>query len=308
MADHFAYAPQSNMPIAQPTLVLSPRARRETILQIMGSARRSLIFSLFRCDDFSVLEAVAAAVRRNVAVKVLITRRARDWRKRLDELSSLLESAGAEVYRYDPMLKYHAKYMVADEDTAFVATLNFTRKCFTSTCDSLLVTHDPNIVLGLKTLFEIDVRTPGIPLPTLTDHLIIGPDQTRSRLTAILGSARESIRIIDHRLTDPQVLSLLNRKAQSGVAVQVLRQGAVGDLVCHGTMFLVDGRIAVIGSAALLTASLDSRREVSIVVSDTRVLREMNEFFDGLLQQSPVGASACIEPLTERNAEDDDDE
>ena len=73
-------------------------------------------------------------------------------------------------------------------------------------------------------------------------------------------------------------------------------------------MFLVDGRTAVIGSAALLTASLDSRREVSTVVSDTQVLREMNEFFDSLLQQSPVDASHCIEPLTERNVEDDDDE
>jgi phosphatidylserine/phosphatidylglycerophosphate/cardiolipin synthase-like enzyme len=296
------------MPIAPPTLVLSPRARRETVLQVMNSARRSLTFSIFRCDDFGVLEAVAAAVRRNVAVKVLITQRARDWRKRLDELSSLLESAGAEVYRYDPMFKYHAKYMVADEDTALVATLNFTRKCFTSTCDSILVTHDPNVVLGLKTLFEIDVRTPGIPLPALTDQLIIGPDQTRSRLTEILGSARESIRIIDHRLTDPQMLSLLNRKAQSGVAVQVLRQGAVGDLECHGTMFLVDGRLGVIGSAALLTASLDSRREVSIVVSDGRAVREMNEFFDDLVQQSPLDASRWVGVLTERNAEDDDGE
>jgi polyphosphate kinase len=308
MPDDLAYG-RKIMPIAPPTLVLSPRARRETILQIMDSARRSLTFSIFRCDDFGLLEAVAGAVRRNVAVKVLITQRARDWRKRLDELSSLLESAGAEVYRYDPMLKYHAKYMVADEDTALVATLNFTRKCFTSTCDSLLVTHDPSVVLGLKTLFEIDVRTPGLPLPAITDQLIIGPDQTRSRLTEILGSARESIRIIDHRLTDPQVLSLLNRKAQLGVAVQVLRQGAVGgDLECHGTMFIVDGRIAVIGSAALLTASLDSRREVSIVVSDARAVRQMNEFFDGLLQQSPVDASRCIGLLTECKAEDDNDE
>jgi len=307
MPNHFADARQI-MQIASSTLVLSPPARRETILQIMDSARRSLIFSIFRCDDFGVLEAVAAAVRRNVAVKVLITQRARDWRKRLDELSSLLESAGAEVYRYDPMLKYHAKYMVADEDTALVATLNFTRKCFTSTCDSLLVTHDRNVVLGLKTLFEIDVRTPRIPLPSLTDQLIIGPDQTRSRLMEILGSARESIRIIDHRLTDPQVLSLLNRKAQLGVDVQVLRQAAIGDLECHGTMFLVDGRLAVIGSAALLTASLDSRREVSLVVSDARAVREMTEFFDGLVQRSPADASRCIGLSTERNAEADDDE
>jgi phosphatidylserine/phosphatidylglycerophosphate/cardiolipin synthase-like enzyme len=73
-------------------------------------------------------------------------------------------------------------------------------------------------------------------------------------------------------------------------------------------MFLVDGRTAVVGSTALSPASLDSRREVSIVVSDTPVVREMNEFFDVLLRQSPAVVSGSIEPLAEQGVEDDDDE
>ena len=54
---------------------------------------------------------------------------------------------GAVVTRYaDPVVKYHAKYLVADEATAIVTTLNPTRKCFTRTWDAVLVTHDASVV------------------------------------------------------------------------------------------------------------------------------------------------------------------
>ena len=46
----------------------------------------------------------------------------------------------------DPVVKYHAKYLVADDGPAVVASLNFTRKCFRKTCDALVVTHDPAVV------------------------------------------------------------------------------------------------------------------------------------------------------------------
>ena len=74
-------------------------------------------------------------------VSVLVTPRAKGWTRRLGELWQVLEGMGADLHRYaDPVVKYHAKYIVADDGPALVASLNFTRKCFTSTSDFLLLT------------------------------------------------------------------------------------------------------------------------------------------------------------------------
>ncbi len=263
-------------------LILAPPDRRQAVLDIMGSARRSLLFSVFRCDDFGVLEAVAAAVRRNVAVKIIVTSRAHGWKKRLDEVSALLEGAGAEVYRYPHPMKYHAKYIIADDGSALIGTFNLTLECFQSTRDFLVVTHDPDVISGLTTLFHVDSRTPGAPTPAITDQLIVGPAETRSRLTQLLESATQSIRILDHRLSDPRILALLKRAASSGIVVETLGSRTAGDLTPHGTLFLIDGRTAIIGSASLSAISLDGRRELAIVVTKPDVVRKLNSFFDTL--------------------------
>ncbi|PYS07238.1 MAG: hypothetical protein DMG12_01170, partial [Acidobacteria bacterium] len=138
-------------------LVLAPAARREAVLQLMRSAQDRLALSMFRCDDLAVVDEVAAAVQRNVSVRVLITHRARGWKRRLKELGALLESTGAHVQRYTgPLMKYHAKYVVADDGQALVSSLNFTRKCFGSTCDFLIFSDDPHVISGLKVVFEHD--------------------------------------------------------------------------------------------------------------------------------------------------------
>src|SRR6266516_488639 len=112
-------------------LVLAPAARRDAVLQLLRSARQAITLSIFRCDDFGVLDEVAAAVQRNVSVKILITQRAHGWKNKLKELTLLLQSLGADVRPYaNPMMKYHAKYIVVDDALALIASLNFTRKCF----------------------------------------------------------------------------------------------------------------------------------------------------------------------------------
>ena len=58
----------------------------------------------------------------------------------------------------DPVVKYHAKYLVADEGPAIVASLNFTKKCFRKTCDALVVTHDPAVVAGLRAAVDRRLR------------------------------------------------------------------------------------------------------------------------------------------------------
>ena len=292
-------------------LVLAPAARREAVLQLMRSAQDRLALSMFRCDDLAVVDEVAAAVQRNVSVRVLITHRARGWKRRLKELGALLESTGAHVQRYTgPLMKYHAKYVVADDGPALVSSLNFTRKCFESTCDFLVFSDDPHIISGLKVVFEHDFSCPDSPLPEITDRLIVGPDQARLRLHNLLADAETSIRIIDHRVIDPQMVSLLLEKQNHGVSVQVLGHGPMNGLVSHGRMTVVDNRFAVIGSIHLSPPSLDLRREVAILVHEPRIVSELNEFFESLAldRSNLVSLSEAQTPPTEDEEEDEDDE
>jgi cardiolipin synthase A/B len=274
-------------------VVFSPDERCETILKVIGSAKERLILSVFRCDDFRVLDALADALRRDVQVDVLLTGRARGWQKRLHRLWPVLESMGARLHQYaDPVVKYHAKYVVADNQLALIASLNFTRKCLTGTVDFLLTTRNPRIVSGLKRLFEADCRTPSASLPPrLTPRLIVGPEQARRQFTSLIKRARRSIRIVDPKLTDPAMLALLKAKRAAGVVVTVLGRGSIGGLVSHGKLMLLDESTAVIGSLALSALCLDFRREVAVVVRDRQLVNRLNELFESLASRSP-GARA----------------
>ena len=124
-------------------VIVAIEKRREAVLEVIGSARRRLLISLFRCSDFPVLDAIADALHRKIEVRLLLTPRAHGWEKRLKELGAYLQSMGALVNPYaDAVVKYHAKYMVADDGPALVASLNMTAKCFGATCDFILITHD----------------------------------------------------------------------------------------------------------------------------------------------------------------------
>jgi cardiolipin synthase A/B len=261
--------------------VFAPDDRASAVLRVIRAARSRLILSLFRCDDFRILDALAAALQRGVKVSVLVTPRAKGGAKRLNALWTALADMGAVPCRYaDPVVKYHAKYIVADDGPALVASLNFTRKCFTRTCDFVVTTFDPAVVGGLRCLFEADSRGPAAKLPLrLGSRLIVGPEHARSALTRLIQGAREHIRIVDPKLTDPAILDLLEAKRAAGVTVTVLQRDAAEAYRPHGKMMLIDDAVGVVGSLSLSALSLDFRREVALVVRDRACLGQMHRLF-----------------------------
>lgn len=277
-------------------LVLDAGDRKAALLDVIGAARRRLVLSLFRCDDFSVLDALAAALERGCDVEAILTKRAKGGKKRLRKLWGALEEMGAIVTWYgDPVVKYHAKYLVADETTAIVTTLNPTRKCFTRTWDALLVTDDPKVVKGLHALFHADAGGP--PLAShraLGDRLIVGPERSRHHIRRLITGARSSIRIIDHKLSDPDLVSLLKDRRRDGIVVSVLGRKAMGTLEPHGKMMIIDEQVAVMGSTALSTLSLDFRREVSVVIHDQALVTRLNTSYQQLAAKA--GPQAALLP------------
>jgi cardiolipin synthase len=276
-------------------LVLDPEERKAALLDIIASAKRRLVLSLFRCDDFSVLDALAAALARGCQVEAILTKRAKGGKKRLKKLWGALEEMGAVVTRYaDPVVKYHAKYLVADEATAIVTTLNPTKKCFSRTWDAVLITKDLSVVKGLLALFGAD--SAGHPLPSrrpISRRLIIGPERSRAEILGMIASARKSIRILDHKLSDPDLVGLLRERRTEGITVSVIGRHPMGPIEPHGKMMIVDEERAVLGSTALSTLSLDFRREVSIVIHDPALVKQLNNAY----QQLSVRAGSAVSHL-----------
>ncbi len=278
---------------AKEKLVLDAAERKTALLGVIGAARRRLVLSLFRCDDFSILDALAAALERGCEVEALLTKRAKGGKKRLKKLWGALEEMGAVVTRYaDPVVKYHAKYLVADESTAIITTLNPTRKCFTKTWDAVLITQDPAVVKGLLSLFKADVA--GVPLPSrrpLGRRLIVGPERSRAEIRSLIEGAKQSIRILDHKLSDPDLVALLRERRAEGITVSVLGKHPMGGMLPHGKMLIVDETRAVLGSTALSTLSLDFRREVSVVVHDPALVKQLNMSYQQLSAKAGVAAT-----------------
>ena len=81
-------------------VILAPAERRPAILDAIAAAQSTIRLSMFRCTDFRVMDALAAARQRGVSVKLLLTQRAKGWEKKIRELGQYLESMGAEVHSY----------------------------------------------------------------------------------------------------------------------------------------------------------------------------------------------------------------
>ena len=276
-------------------VVTSPAACREAILEAIRGATREISLSLFRCNDPGVFEELARARARGVVVSALVTARADGDSKKLEKLRLALLDVGASVTVYaDPVVKYHGKYLVVDDGPAIVASLNFTKKCFSRTLDALVVTNDPAVVAGLRevTAADREMRRTA-PLP---ERLIVGPENARAQLTALLRGAVSSIRLLDAKLSDPAFVALLAERRAAGVRVEVLDKKRYGDLKSHGKICLVDDRLAVVGGLAMAALSLDFRREVAIVVDEPGAVADVRAFFDSIPARSagaqPAAASA----------------
>ena len=260
-------------------IVTAPGDRREVVVTAIRQARERLALSLYRCNDQAIFDELKQARARGVQVDVLVTSRSGGGRKRLRKLWRALEATGVSLHPHaDPVVKYHAKYLVADDGPALVASLNFTRKCFAKTIDAIVVTHDPDVVSGLRSLLTADCGHEPMP-EQLSPRLIVGPERARRQFTSIIAQASSSVRMIDRKASDPALMALLQTRSSEGVRVELYDAKRLCGLRSHGKIMLVDDRLAVIGGLSLNPMSLDFRREVAVSVTEPAAVAEVAGLF-----------------------------
>jgi cardiolipin synthase len=281
------------------SLIVLPNDSAKPIVNAIGAAKRSLRIKMFVFADRTLLNAVVAAGRRGVTVKVMLNPARRSGQRDNEHTRTLLERAHVRVRDANPAFDLtHEKSMVVDDATAFVKSFNWATKNLTGTRDYAVVTTNRHDVGDVIDGFEADWHRQAFSARQET-HLVWCPGPGRDRICQFIDEARHRLFVQNERIQDAVVIERLVRAGQRGVKIDVMARAphtlkrdklveGVGGLrilddvgikvhklkhlKLHGKALLRDGTAAMVGSINLATGSLDGRRELAIEVRDEDVV------------------------------------
>jgi cardiolipin synthase A/B len=286
------------------TLVVLPDDSAKPILAAIEGASRTLRVKMFVFSDPSLLEAVIAARRRGVKVRVMLNHARRSGEHDNDATRKALERAHIEVKDANPAFDLtHEKSMVVDDRMAFVKSLNWATRNLTETRDyAVITTHRPDVD-EIVECFEADWHRQPFS-PSHKGHLVWCPGPGRDRICQFIDSARHRLLVQNERFQDMVIIERLIRASQRGVKVDVMARpphtlkrdklvDGVGGLrimddvgvkvqklerlKLHGKMLVADGVAAIVGSINFAAGSLDGRRELAIEVRDADVVHRLHK-------------------------------
>jgi cardiolipin synthase A/B len=286
------------------SLIVLPDDSGKPILDALSSARRSLNIRMFLFTDPTLLNAVVAAKRRGVNVRVMLNPARRSGEAENEAARKALAAAGIEVRDSNPAFDLtHQKSMVIDGTTGFVESLNWETRDLTETRDYAVVTTHVDEIAEMVDCFDADwARADFAPKPG--SRLIWCPNHGRERIAEFIDSAKHTLWLQNERYQDTVIIERLVRAANRGVKIHILARpphtlkvdklvegvgglrimGDVGakihrlkGLKLHAKMILADEKRAVVGSINLAPGSFDARRELAIDVESHHVVDRLNK-------------------------------
>ncbi len=284
------------------SLLVLPDDSAKPILDAIRTATKSISVKMFVFSDPALREAVVAARRRGVKVRVMLNTARRSGEEDNEDTRQKLTRAGIDVVDGNPAFELtHEKSMVVDEQTAFVKSLNWATKNLTETRDYAVVTDHAREVGEIVECFEADWHRKRFDGEQ--GHLIWCPGG-RDRFCRFIEEARHSLFVQNERYQDLVVIECLVRAARRGVKLHVMTrpphtlkkdklvEGVGGlrimddvgikihklkRLRLHGKMLIADGVAAIVGSINFAPGSFDARRELAIEVRDDEVVKRLDK-------------------------------
>jgi phosphatidylserine/phosphatidylglycerophosphate/cardiolipin synthase-like enzyme len=221
-------------------------------------------------DLKEIEKAAEAAVGRGVDVRAIIAHTHSGPDKRLRQLEQRMLDKGVTVSRSkDDLVRYHGKMLIADREELHVYGFNYTSDDMRSRSFGV-VTTDRQIVQEAGRLFDADTARQEFQ-PSISE-LVVSPENAREELASFIKRAKKSLAIYDPKLTDTQMIRLLQLRMKSGVDLRII--GKVGRRA---------------GSQSLRALELDARREVGIIVRDAKIVKRLQEVFDADWAKTELG-------------------
>jgi cardiolipin synthase len=274
------------------SLYTEPQAGMRPVYGLISGARHTIRLAMYELVDPQAEQALGAAARRHVRVRVLLDRNRE--RARNQAAYDYLAAQGVQVAWADPRYTAtHEKVLSVDGRTAAVMTGNMVATDYGSTRDFVVVDRQPSDVRAVDDTFDADFAHRAVTPPAGTD-LVWSPTTSQTRLLSLIAAARHTLAIENEEMDDPDVtaalLAVLKRHVQvtlvltsnpewESALTQLQAAGArvvelgdsTGTIYIHAKVIVVDAGTPsarlFVGSQNFSIASLRYNRELGVISS-----------------------------------------
>ena len=290
-------------------LIVQPADGIKPLLETIENAKKSIDIMIFRFDLKALEKALQAARERGVVVQALIAHESSQGDKRLRQLEMRMLEKGILVARTGTaFIRYHGKMMIIDHDELHVYGFNYTALDLKSRSFGI-VTKDRKSVNEAIRLFESDTLRQEFEPTSEDGAFVVSPENAREILATFIKRARKQLLIWDPKITDLQMIRLINQRIKAGVDVRII--GKVGKRSngitsakppgyrLHTRAMVRDGEASFVGSQSLRAMELDARREIGLIVKEPKTVKRMVEVFEDDWAKTIVGQKELKEAKKE---------
>jgi len=276
--------------------------------RMLSTARTSIDAALYELGSKRVADALIAAKRRGVRVRIVSDS---DYREN-EEMQAVIE-AGIPVVFDERSALMHDKFFVVDGRTVWAGSWNATDNCSWRNNNNAVRIDSRELAenYGAEFAEMFEMRKFGPDSPARTPHptLSVGgtrienffapEDRIAPKLVAAIRGAKRSIHIMAFSFTEPSIASALIEREGAGVKVEGVveargsdatggQRGRLADAgasmlrdgnkyVMHHKVMIIDGETTVLGSYNFTTSADRSNDENMLIIHNRAVAAQFEE-------------------------------
>jgi cardiolipin synthase len=288
----------TNEAVSQNQLIIQPFSGNGIVEKEILSAKKYVHIELYGFTSYDLFDPLVTQEKNGIDVRVMMEKApymadTENWDARyyLTGYGVLCKWANPSFFLT------HAKFIVIDGEKVIVLTGNLTYSTFNKNREFGIVLNNPEKASEFENLFEKDwareIYTNNDP------SIVLSPNDARSKIENAFNSANSSIKIWEQSIEDPEIIETLKNAKARGVDVEIItppltstpgNSDAVSELedsikvlvnpYVHAKAFIIDNKIAYIGSNNFTKTSLDQNREAGVFISDGVIINELLELWN----------------------------
>jgi phosphatidylserine/phosphatidylglycerophosphate/cardiolipin synthase-like enzyme len=276
----------------------------------IASARRSLDCALYEIESDRIADALVAAHRRGVRVRIVAESDYRD-----NEEARRVVDAGIPVVWDERSALMHDKFIVLDDEAVWTGSYNVTDNCSWRNDNNAIVIRSRELAANYRAELEemfVDGSF-GPRSPSSTPHSLVEvggasiysyfspEDDIPPKLIRFIRVARRSIHLLAFSFTDTTIASELIARRAAGIDVRIVleRRGSTGggsvlerlraggvDVVTDGNRYVMHDKVVIVDSTWTITGSYNftaaaarSNDENTLIIKSPSVARRYEEEF-----------------------------